>query len=301
DLSGSQQGAGGVGGLLSMTVYASTNAGTYFYSIDGNGNVAALVNAVNGTLGAQYEYGPFGEVIRQTGPMAKMNPIRFSTKYQDDESDLLYYGYRYYKPSTGIWASRDPIEERGGRNVYGFLRNDPLNKSDRLGLLSVGQHIPVDCHCGVSTVKIGEIEVISYERRVVATRGGAHIEVAFHKNGKQCCCCKGDRYNWKSTVIEDTNPQKGKKVPYTDAPPDSYPYYNPESETSGDVDFWDEPSDVSSELTDSNGNNRTVKVHIKTTLVCASGAGGGSFTDFLWGFQYFYDSNGQPQVDLWNP
>jgi RHS repeat-associated protein len=57
--------------------------------------------------------GPFGEVIRATGPMAKGNPFRFSTKYQDDETDLLYYGYRYYNASTGRWLSRDPFEESG--------------------------------------------------------------------------------------------------------------------------------------------------------------------------------------------
>ena len=38
-----------------------------------------------------FEYGPFGEVLRATGPLAKANPFRFSTKYQDDETDLLYY------------------------------------------------------------------------------------------------------------------------------------------------------------------------------------------------------------------
>jgi len=57
--------------------------------------------------------GPFGEVIRATGPIAKVNPIRFSTKYDDDESDLLYFGYRYYKPSTGDWMSSDPLTEPG--------------------------------------------------------------------------------------------------------------------------------------------------------------------------------------------
>ena len=46
------------------------------------------------------EYGPFGEVLRATGPMAKANLFRFSTKYQDDETDLLYYGYGYYNAST---------------------------------------------------------------------------------------------------------------------------------------------------------------------------------------------------------
>jgi RHS repeat-associated protein len=58
--------------------------------------------------------GPFGEVIRATGSMAKTNPFRFSTKYQDDETDLLYYGYRYYNASAGRWLSRDPLGEKGG-------------------------------------------------------------------------------------------------------------------------------------------------------------------------------------------
>jgi RHS repeat-associated protein len=55
---------------------------------------------------AQYEYGPFGELLRATGPMAKANPFRFSTKYQDDETDLVYYGRRYLNTSTGRWLSR---------------------------------------------------------------------------------------------------------------------------------------------------------------------------------------------------
>jgi RHS repeat-associated protein len=96
------------------------------YSFDGNGNVAALASAANGNVTAQYGYGPFGEAIRSTGPMAKANPIRFSTKCQDDESDLLYYGYRCYKPSTGSWLSRDPSEEDGGLNVYAFSANNSV-------------------------------------------------------------------------------------------------------------------------------------------------------------------------------
>jgi uncharacterized protein RhaS with RHS repeats len=44
------------------------------------------------------------------------------------------YGYRYYDPVTGRWPSRDPIEERGGVSLYGFVGNDCLNKWDILGL-----------------------------------------------------------------------------------------------------------------------------------------------------------------------
>jgi RHS repeat-associated protein len=77
--------------------------------------------------------GPFGELLRATGPMARANPFRFSTKYQDDESDLLYYGYRYYNASTGRWLSRDPIDESGGLNLYGFVKNACTQYYDLLG------------------------------------------------------------------------------------------------------------------------------------------------------------------------
>lgn len=93
ELSGSMQGAGGVGGLVEVSYYGNQTTNC-FVAYDGNGNVCGLVNAADGTVSALYDYGPFGEVIRATGPMAKANPFRFSTQYQDDESDLLIYAYR---------------------------------------------------------------------------------------------------------------------------------------------------------------------------------------------------------------
>ncbi len=78
--------------------------------------------------------GPFGEVVRATGPLAKANPFRFSTKYQDDETDLLYYDYRYYSAITGRWASRDAAEEAGGLDLYTFNYNAPPVWIDSNGL-----------------------------------------------------------------------------------------------------------------------------------------------------------------------
>ena len=99
----------------------------------------ALVNAADGTVVANYDYGAFGELIRITGVMARNNPFRFSTKYADDESDLLYYGYRYYKPSTGTWLSKDPMEEAGGDNLNAFVGNDPISQADGRGLECVNK------------------------------------------------------------------------------------------------------------------------------------------------------------------
>jgi RHS repeat-associated protein len=133
DLSGSLQGAGGVGGLLKVTDYTGSTT-HHFVAYDGNGNVAALVDGGTGATTARYEYGPFGEPLRATGSMGKKNPLRFSTKFTDTESGLLYYGHRYYNPSTGRWLSRDPIEEEGGDNLYIFLDNDPVGYVDAVGL-----------------------------------------------------------------------------------------------------------------------------------------------------------------------
>jgi RHS repeat-associated protein len=133
DLSGSIQGGVGVGGLLFICDLPSA-IGYSAPAYDGNGNVMAVVSMSGGTNCAAYEYGPFGEVIRMTGPMAKANPFRFSTKYQDDETDLLYYGLRYYSASTGRWISKDPAQERGGNNLYACLNNNLISKVDKLGL-----------------------------------------------------------------------------------------------------------------------------------------------------------------------
>jgi len=169
DLSGSPQGAGGVGGLLEVSYYGSATTNC-FLAFDGNGNVAALINAGNGTVVANYDYGAFGEPIRLTGAMAKNNPFRYSTKYDDDESDLLYYGYRYYKASTGTWPNKDPFGEpgfevlrngkanvaSGGANLYLFVNNNPLSQIDRLGL---------SCSCGPDVTSTLARTLLNVERQ----------------------------------------------------------------------------------------------------------------------------------------
>jgi RHS repeat-associated protein len=96
----------------------------------------ALVKATTGTVSANYEYGPFGEVLRVSGVSAKGNTFRFSTKRANDASDLILYEYRAYSPATGRWPSRDPLGEQGGVNGYAFARNYPVGEIDLLGLLA---------------------------------------------------------------------------------------------------------------------------------------------------------------------
>ena len=136
DLSVSMQGAGGVGGLLAVVENEASVATPYLAAYDFNGNIIGYVDPSTETLVAEYEYGPFGELIRATGVKSEMFNFRFSTKYEDTETGLLYYGYRYYNAETGRWLNRDPIGEDGGLNLYGMVGNDAVNAWDYLGLRS---------------------------------------------------------------------------------------------------------------------------------------------------------------------
>jgi RHS repeat-associated protein len=128
------QGAGGVGGLLMVR----HGGQSYVPLMDGNGNVMGLQGlggAKDGQTVARYDYDAFGNRITNTAPELGEDvcPFGFSTKLTDGETGLMYYGYRYYSPELGRWLSRDPIEERGGINLYGMVGNDAVNRWDLLG------------------------------------------------------------------------------------------------------------------------------------------------------------------------
>jgi RHS repeat-associated protein len=82
--------------------------------------------------------------ISQSGPIQCLNrPKPLATKAlrhrnpKPKTMGVTHYGYRYYDPNTGRWPSRDPIEEEGGINLYGFVENNGLNKWDYLGQCAV--------------------------------------------------------------------------------------------------------------------------------------------------------------------
>jgi len=140
DLSQSKQGAGGVGGLCA-TVDEANSTKVYHYSYDGNGNVHALYED-DFIAAAEYEYSPFGQTVAKSGVYADENEYRFSTKPEDDLTQLNYYGYRWYDSQLGRWPRRDPIGENGGLNLYGFINNDSVGNIDILGLLPPGEYSP---------------------------------------------------------------------------------------------------------------------------------------------------------------
>jgi RHS repeat-associated protein len=134
----------------------------HHFHYDGNGNVTETTD-LNGNPTATYRYDAFGNTLLATGTYAANNRYRFSTKPLDSEvtnAPLYYYSYRYYDPVTGRWPSRDPIEEEGGINLYGFVGNDGVNAWDVYGLfMGAGNSYAFGCKPNSRRATIDEIDV----------------------------------------------------------------------------------------------------------------------------------------------
>jgi RHS repeat-associated protein len=132
DLSGSLQGAGGIGGLLARTDHSSLTPYHAFYHADGSGNITALINT-NQVVVARYHYDPFGNTLAKSGPLAEANTMRFSSKPIHPPSGMYDFARRWYEPNLQRWLNQDPIEEAGGINLYAFAGNSGLNRIDPFG------------------------------------------------------------------------------------------------------------------------------------------------------------------------
>jgi RHS repeat-associated protein len=178
DLSGTFQGSGGIGGLLAMTESSGTNS---YYHADGNGNVTMLLNT-NQAIVAKYEYDPFGNPILVSGTKAFVNSIWFSSQVYDPDTGFLHYLYRIYIPELQRWPNRDPAEELGGINLYGFVLNNPVSYIDSYGLWTA----TIKCKGGKYVVDLGGAKGQPYEKCVTAHEQ-QHIDDWKKRYGENSC------------------------------------------------------------------------------------------------------------------
>ena len=186
DLSGTLQGAGGVGGLLFLTV----DGMPYLPNYDNIGNITRYLDA-NGNIVAQYTYNAFGCTISAIGTMCNVFRHRFSTKYLDVETGFYYYGYRFYHPATRRWLNRDPIGERGGLNLYGFCGNNPVSRFDvdgrKVQITQSGNEITVTLNITIYYAHRLELNARTDLERI-ARRIKKQIEEKWNSQTWQCGC-----------------------------------------------------------------------------------------------------------------
>src|SRR5437764_12126723 len=84
-----------------------------------------------GTVVARYDYDPYGRSTTVLGTTP--TDFNYTGLYRHSKSNLDLAIHRAYDPDLGRWLSRDPIAERGGINLYGYVRSGPFNKIDPFG------------------------------------------------------------------------------------------------------------------------------------------------------------------------
>jgi RHS repeat-associated protein len=92
-----------------------------------------------GELLAAYSYGPFGEILDQSGADAAGFDRLFNGKIFDRATGLSYYGYRYYDRLSLTWTQADPLyrfapdlayDQPRRMGLYTFSGNNPLRYVD---------------------------------------------------------------------------------------------------------------------------------------------------------------------------
>jgi RHS repeat-associated protein len=204
DLSGSLEGAGGIGGLLARTAQSYVDAplaGHSFYHCDANGNITMLINWQQAIV-AKYLYDAFGNVLSASGLLADANLYQFSSKEKHLNSGLVYYLYRYYDPNLQRWPNRDPLGENGfeairdflpvgfrfldkpveisrdgpdryqTENRYVFIKNSPLNFTDPYGLSACSDKCWNDYHNDMQQIAHNAATCLKWAYSLCILRGG---------------------------------------------------------------------------------------------------------------------------------
>jgi len=134
---------------------------TLYYTHDAQFNTTALVTPA-GAVAERYMYDPYGQVTVLNGaagtdPDVTGGVLEWSadTGGSDYDNEVLYCGYRhdpqtglyhvrnrYYHPTLGRWATRDPSGYRDGMNLYEYVRSSPMDYVDWNGMAAASTTRP---------------------------------------------------------------------------------------------------------------------------------------------------------------
>lgn len=109
-------------------IRVSGTTAQYFHQ-DGLGSVVSVTNQ-SGTTDGTARYDAWGNKIASTGTI----PQYGYTGREPDDTGLLYYRARFYDPSIARFTQRDPIGMRAGLNLYAYVKGNPINFNDPMGL-----------------------------------------------------------------------------------------------------------------------------------------------------------------------
>jgi RHS repeat-associated protein len=104
---------------------------TSYYQADVLGSTTSLSSSA-GALANTYTYDAFGNLTASTGTL--VNPFQYTGRESEPETGIYYYRARYYDTVAARFVSEDPVRFDAGVNFYSYVRENPINQNDPLGL-----------------------------------------------------------------------------------------------------------------------------------------------------------------------
>ena len=131
------------------------NNTVYYYVKNIQGDVIAILNTA-GTAVVEYTYDAWGNILTTTGELAntlgQANPLRYRGYYYDTETGFYYLQSRYYDPELGRFLNADAFAATGqgvlGNNMFAYCLNNPANRTDTSGTISLWYYLIVDHDMG---------------------------------------------------------------------------------------------------------------------------------------------------------
>jgi len=127
-----------LGGGIGSIAYQIDGADYRYYHYNHKGDTGALTDE-DAKIVAWYEYDAWGNVVTEWEASGVDNEFRFSTKQWDatpagpPDAGPIYFGARYLSTELGRWTQLDPAGTVDGLNMYGYVRQNPLEYTGPYG------------------------------------------------------------------------------------------------------------------------------------------------------------------------
>ncbi len=212
--------------LLAPGLSRAATTTLYFIHTDPAGSIIGRTNAA-GNVNWRETYTPYGErVVDSAG--AVNNRLFFHGKAFDPDTELVYFGARYYDPFVGrfMGMDRELFDERNAHsfNLYAYGNNNPYKYRDPDGrmpnplfLIEVAKHTGAGYAMGVAAdavsqaMAFGEVNWSMAATSSAAAAGGAAGLLAglFPASSGARALSSGERSIGAAVRIEEGNARHG--------------------------------------------------------------------------------------------